>query len=115
MNYTKLAATALKLIKANGRAVTFYTPSTTGGYDVNGDPIAGTARVEKLGHGVKLNYKMQEYNASILKGDCYLLYSGEKPNIQMQIDLDGDTWQAVNVDPLEPDGTTLLYTVQLRR
>lgn len=115
MNYVKSAATALKLIKANGRAVTFYTTGTTGGYDINGDPIADSPGIQKAGYGVKLNYKTQEYNNFILRGDCYLLYSGEEPAIQMQIDLDGNTWQAVNIDPLEPDGTNLLYKVQLRR
>jgi len=115
MNYTKLAATALKLIKNAGRPVTFYTTGTTGGYDVNGDPIADSPGVTKGGYGVKLGYKTREYNEFILRGDSYLIYSGEKPEIQMLIDLDGTTWQVVNVDPLEPAGTNLLYKVQLRR
>lgn len=116
INYTGLAATAQKLIKNAGRAVQFYTPASGEVYDpISGTTSPGTPAVYIDGFGVKLSYKHFEFNELVQAGDAKLIYSGTKPSIGQYIDLDGETWRAQDVKPLEPAGTNLMYTVQLRR
>lgn len=116
MDYPQIATDALEAIKDAGRAVQFYTPASGDVYDpVTGTWSAGSAASTIDGYGVKLNYKSYEFNELVQSGDVKLLYSGEAPAIGQQIDLDSETWRVMNTNPLAPDGTILLYKVQLRR
>ncbi len=116
MNYTAIAKSAKVAIKDAGREVVFYTPASTGGYSDTGEPLADVARAESIGVGVKLGYRIAEIDGQAIQaGDARVLYSGVTPLVGMNVDLDGQTWQVVQSNPLNPAGIVLLYTVQIRR
>lgn len=115
--YLRYQATAKRLIKENGQSLTIYREETQGGVDPGTlEPTPGTPRVEIPGDGVKLNYKLREVdNENILRGDCKLLWNGSRPERDMLVDIDGETWSIVDVDPLQPAGVEVMFTLQLRR
>lgn len=115
--YLRFQATAKRLIKENGQPLVIYREETQAGTDpATLEPIPGTPRVEIPGDGVKLNYKLREIDGdNILKSDCKLLWNGSKPERDMLVDIDGETWSIVDIDPIQPAGVEVMFTLQLRR
>jgi hypothetical protein len=115
--YEKQAQAAQRAIEKNGSPVTFYTEAVAGGVDPNtGMPTTGTPRVEKTGNGLVFGYKAGEIDGvSIQKQDAYVLYVGEKPELDMYFDQgNGKKWQVKYVDVLAPTSVNILYKVQVR-
>ncbi len=115
--YEPQAASARKAIAKNGYQVTFYKEGVAAGVDpATGIPTAGAARVERVGDGLVFGYKSNDIDGvSIQKQDAYVLYVGEKPDLNMYFQqANGKLWQVKSVDTLAPTVSNILYKVQVR-
>lgn len=116
--YSKLAATATRLIKKFGAPVTL--PRETGG---SSDPVTGeeTAGVDATvtTTGVMLNYDAKLIDGvNILASDRVLVLTNEQ---EITIDdtpifgSESDPWTIVGINEKSPVGTALVYFVQVRK
>lgn len=115
--YEPQAQAAQKAIAKNGYPVTFYKEGVSAGVDpATGIPTTGTARVERAGDGLVFGYKSSEIDGvSIQKQDAYVLYFGEKPDLDMFFQqANGKLWQVKSVDTLAPTFSNILFKVQVR-
>ena len=111
--YQRQAALAAKLIKDKGTPVTFYKTGATVS-DPFGNETTGPT-VTATGDGLLLRYKAHDIdNTNIQTQDAYVLYSGERPTNDMNIDHGGRTWAVVTSEPLQPTSVVILYKVQVR-
>ena len=111
VNYTKLRATAQRLLASNGKAITMVR-TIDGAYDpATGSTGATTINVS--GVGVLLKYSNKEIDGTtILGSDRKLIYSGD----ELQVDDQYINERVVSVMPLDPDETgAIIYTCQLRK
>lgn len=126
-NYNEAAVDALELIAEFGQAITLTKQGNeSGGFDpVTGDVIAAQPSVTVSGAGVLVNYKTDELGISsfkseeaennILAGDAKILCSlTGTPEINMTLPFNGKTWRVVNISTLQPSGTVVMYTLQVR-
>jgi len=116
-NYTKSAATAKKLLTNFGQDLTFTKASVSGGQDQFGNPLPGTTELTVTGKGVALEYKRAEIDGTnIVMGDQKLILeaTADAPEIEMTVPIQGKTFRVMDVMPLEPAGTTVIYTLQVR-
>jgi hypothetical protein len=111
--YQRQAALAARLIKDKGAPVTFYKTGATV-TDPFGNETTGPT-VTATGDGLLLRYKAHDIdNTNIQTQDAYVLYSGERPTNDMNIDHGGRTWAVVTSEPLQPTSVVILYKVQVR-
>jgi hypothetical protein len=111
--YQRQAALAAKLIKDKGAPVTFYKTGATVTDPFGNETTEPT--VTAVGDGLLLRYKANDIdNTNIQTQDAYVLYSGERPTNDMNIDHGGRTWVVKNSEPLQPTSTVILYKVQVR-
>lgn len=118
-DYNEAAADAYLLIGGEfGQAITLTKQGNeSGGFDpVTGDVIAAQSNVSVSGVGVLINYKTDEIdNGNILAGDAKILCSlTGTPEINMTVPFNGKTWRVVNITTLQPSGTVVMYTLQVR-
>ena len=116
MDYQRTAATAERLIKDAGQALTL-TREVAGGYDP--DIGATHTTVTASGDGVLLNYSAHNIDGTLIEvGDCKLFIG---PSLSVQpiagdlIAVGGESWRVVASRPLSPGGTVLLHECQVRR
>ena len=117
-NYNEAAADALELISEFGQAITLTKQGNeSGGFDpVTGDVIAAQPNVTVNGVGVLINYKTNEIdNTNILAGDAKIICSlTGSPEINMTLSFNGKIWRVINITTLQPSGTVVMYTLQVR-
>ena len=116
-DYATSAATARRLLARFGQSVTLSLPDTVedGPPGVEGTTVAGRS---VTGAGVKLDYDNREVDGTvILSGDVKVLLEATNgdPEVGMTATLSGKTYRVEHWQPLEPAGTTVMHTLQMRR
>lgn len=115
INYLRLAATATRLIKANGKPATI-SRTTDGAYD----PISGTTTsttTTSSSYAVQTEYASSDIDGTlILQGDAKFMCI---PGIEIlkgdTLTCDTGTWRVIDVKAKNPGGTVLDYEAQGRR
>lgn len=133
INYVKLAATALKLINANGRSVSLSVSSRTPtdptmpwrGTDGTATTITVKAVIypfdfaEVASGGSKEAYSRDLIHDNVRRGDMQAIVAasaivGIDP-LKADYMLDGTiTWHVINVAAIQPGDTAVAYTFHLR-
>ncbi len=114
IDYSRMAATATRLIDKAGQAVTLKirTPGVID--EVTGE--GGDTFADTQAKGVKLNFKAAEIDGTvILVNDFILLVDGEQeltPGDKAV--MEGVTFEIINAWPLSPGGTRLITKAQCR-
>lgn len=115
--YARMQATANKLLKGKGQAVTI-THTTQGSYDPATGAITNTSSTQS-GYGATFEYSTQAVDGTlIVAGDKKLLLSAlnaagtilTAPSIGDTLSIGGTI---TSVKPLSPAGTTVLYECNL--
>ena len=115
INYLRMAATATRLIKANGKPIT-VNRTVDGEYDpISGDTSSTTSSNQS--YAVQTEYKSSEIDGTlILQGDAKFMCI---PTVEIRkgdsITCDTGTWRVVESKPKNPGGTVIDYEVQARR
>jgi hypothetical protein len=122
-DYTKPAATALKLLTKFGRSVTLrkqtagaYDPATSGATVTNTD-YTGTGALFDFNE--RILGTQFENGTSVQMGDKYLLLASSgitvAPVPNDLLIFGSDTWTVLNVKTIAPAGTAVLYELHLRK
>lgn len=117
INYTALQSTATNLLTDNGQAVTF---SYTSGAVINpatGEVTDAGSVTNVAGYGVAVAYKTAEIDGqSVLASDLKLIANNvaTAPAVGWTVSVNSRTWRVMNVQPLNPAGTNIMYICQLR-
>jgi hypothetical protein len=117
INYTALQSTASRLLQDNGQAITF---SYKTGEVIN--PATGTVTTPASdetvdGFGVAVNYKNAEIDGqTVLESDLKLLANNlaTAPEVNWKVAVNGETWRVMQVMPINPAGTNVMYILQIR-
>ena len=117
INYTALQSTATRLLQSNGQSVTFRYET---GEVIN--PATGTvttpASEETVpGFGVAINYKNAEIDGqTVLASDLKLLVSNlaTAPEVNWKVTVNSKAWRVMQVMPINPAGTNVMYILQIR-
>ncbi len=123
VDYTRMTATAKRLIEKNGRTVTLRHKVEA---DADGDrPWAETTgkSVEADAVGVFLDYTLAEIDGELIRrGDQKVLFAATSEELEGthvedfdEVDDGGVIWKIQGVEPLCPGDTCLMYTMQVRR
>jgi len=114
--YNEMAELAEELIGDFGRPVTLVKAGQEAGFDQYGNAVGATPDVSVTGLGCSLDYKIGEIDGSVIQmGDAKMLYKGETPLINMTVTLEGVKWRIVALNPLNPAGILVMYSLQLRK
>lgn len=115
-DYTKPAATALKLLTKFGKTVTL---ARTTGNSI--DPITGIA-IDGTDASVTTTGLIKNYadgvidGARILSGDKELVLSNEQvPTLTDQVTIDSQTWSIVAIKTISPADAVVCYFCQVRK
>lgn len=114
-DYSGLLATANRLISEFGKSATLIKPGTPTGPDY--DPQPGTP-VESSITLVEVDWKQMYRSETLVQtGDKFWLVSaeGSEPTLEDKISLDSIEYQLVNIEPLKPGPTLMMYTCHGRR
>lgn len=136
MNYASLAASATRAIQKYGRAVTLSRRGTAALYTYAFDPVLGDTwtliaephtvvytdpgevALTFTGHAVEHPYEQNERDGTLVMAQDrrYLLEAaiGTTPLLSDRLIVGSDNLAIVNIEPLSPGGTVLLYEVQCR-
>lgn len=112
-DYSGLKATAERLIARFGQSATLVK-TTTSGPDY--DPTTTTSESDIT--LVETDYSMTNRNETLVQaGDKIWIVStdGLEPKLEDKIKLGGVTYYPQDVQPLNPGGTTLMFTVHARK
>lgn len=117
INYSNLQTKATALLQNNGQSITF---SYTSGAVI--DPATGTVTsagtvTNVSGYGVASNYRNAEIDGeSILASDVRLIASNvaTEPEPDWTVIVNSRTWRVMDVQPINPAGTNIIYICQLR-
>lgn len=120
-NYSRPAATALRLIAKYGRTIQ-HQRITEGAYNPETGTDTGTT-VSTNVKGADFDFKLQSAGQSnitdslIQAGDRYVLIGAEVAAIDTsdKLVIDGVTWNIVSVKKLAPAGVVVLWTVHVRK
>ena len=117
INYAALESTATRLLRDNGQAIvfTFETGEVI-------DPATGTVTTPASestvnGYGVATNFKNAEIDGqSVLASDLKLLASNisTAPTVGAKVSVNGKTWRIMQVMPINPANTNVMYICQIR-
>lgn len=114
-NYANLQATAERLIERFGKPATLIQYAAGDG----GDPWdPGGTVTESTITLVETSYSMTNRDDSLIQqGDkiWFVSTAGESPAKPDEIRLDGQTYQLIDVQPLNPGGTDLMFEIHARR
>lgn len=115
--YARLEATARRLIKDKGLAAALLRAGTPTG--PAHDPQPG-ADVRTGCYLVETGYSLTDRDATLVEqGDKLGLIStelgGYVPEKTDRLEIDGEEYHLVDIKPLAPGGTTLLYEFHARR
>jgi hypothetical protein len=113
-----LAATASKLLAANGEAVTItFAPSTPAF-----DPVTGAAQTPSVpqtitGNGYPAGYVGSEIDGEVIKaGDIKLILEkvSTRPEVNANATIDSKTYRIMDVQFIRRSGADIIYLCQLR-
>ena len=113
INYTKLAATANRLLGLNGKSVTIVR-TAKGTYDPAAGETTGDTNQNIVGNAVFVNFKNSEIDGkNILSSDKKMIFSG----VELLVDDRYLTGRVHAVTPIDPDesGDLSIYICQLRK
>ena len=115
-DYSKAAATALKLLTKFGMTITFVRTTGNSVDPITGVVTAGTdASVTTTGLLRKYPDNMID-GTRILASDRELILSDEQePLPSDKPTINGEDWIIENIGTLSPAGTVVIYTCQVRR
>lgn len=113
--YDSLRAVALKLIGEKGREVTLRSRSS-GAYDASTGSASATY-TDTVMSAVVSNYPMRNIDGTrVQQGDLkIMLVSDVAPHVGDGLLIGGVEHEVLDVRELNPGGTTLTYTMQVRR
>ncbi|MDB5490357.1 MAG: hypothetical protein JWO78_206 [Micavibrio sp.] len=117
--YDGATAQALKAITAKGRTISLIY-SSVGSYDPENNQMVEGAEVLMTTKGLLTQFRTNQIDGEIIQAsDMRILIAAKglslKPDNTMKV-LDGDeVYQIINVTPLQPGDTAILYTVQARK
>jgi hypothetical protein len=118
MTYERQIATAKRLIQKFGRSCTIVTV-TEGTADATKPWRGGTAtQSSESSYGVMLDYKAEHIDGTrIQQGDkkVFVQQTTTPPKPQGLVKFDSDVWKIVNVETLAPNGTPIMYVLQVRQ
>lgn len=119
-NYSKSAATALRLLTKFGRDAT-VRKVTEGTYDTSTGTVTNTTtdttvKCVDLDFSEKTN-GTKYFTENVQANDRYALLSAGVDSIDVSdlLIIGGVTWNVINVKTLAPAGTNILFTVHLRK
>lgn len=108
--------TAERLIRENGKVAYVVVPGAPFGDPWNPQPGEPT---EEAVYFVETGYKIDDRNQTLIQqGDKLGIVSTETgvvPEKDRAIKIDGTTYQMIDVQPLNPGGTVMLYEIHARR
>lgn len=113
INYTALAATALRLITEFGRDLTF-TKDTEGAYN----PATGKYATTSATYTKKVavtQYKATEYNDIIQKGDLKLVAESYAYAMSDTVSIDSEVYRIIDIKQLKPAATEVAVIMQVRK
>lgn len=114
--YDNMATTALKLLTSKGQTVTFSREVSSGF-----DPALGidtTSTTTFTGKAAHLNYKNSEIDGTqVIKGDSRLILEATAtvPLVSDTVTVDSIVWRVMDVEPVSPAGTVVIYKIQVRK
>lgn len=110
-DYSNLKATADRLIARFGKPATLIS-FTSSGPDF--DPVI--TETETAITLVETGYSLTNRNESLVQaGDkIWLVQAAAAPSLSDKIELDGTRYNMVDIQPVAPGATTLLFEVQAR-
>ena len=116
-NYAQLTATATRLLTKFGEDTTI---TRLGGatFSPQLGSYSGGTTTTLAGQGVRLNYTSSEIDGEIIRrDDARLYFSGDVglPRTDDDCLFDAEHYRVMNVKALSPDGTDVMYELQLRR
>ena len=117
VNYTALEGTATRLLRDNGQAITFTYETGEIINPATGVVTTPATQSTVSGHGVATNYKNAEIDGqSVLASDLKLLASNvaTEPKANWKVGVNGKTWRVMQVMPINPAGTNVMYICQIR-
>lgn len=116
MNPAALAKKADKQFRKNGQAMTFIQENES----EQPNPDTGQPEVETLPtefYGLWDTISLQEIGTLIQVGDAVIWAGGlaiPKPDNTDWIDVDGEAWNIVNVEPTKPGSIPIVYKIYVR-
>jgi len=115
--YGSLIALALDLLGRKGQPITITTV-TTGAYSPSTGGVSSTETVQ-TGVGVPIAYKASEIDGTnIRRGDVKVIVAGSgitEPKVNGQVSFIGFTGTIKNVEVVAPEGTPIVYKLQVRK
>lgn len=114
--YSNMAATALRLLTKFGQTVVFTRP-TGDTFDPSLGSYSGGTTTTITGKGAAFDYKNSEIDGTIVqKGDVRVIFEASTvaPAQNDNCALDSINYRVMDVKPLSPGGTDVIFTVQLR-
>lgn len=119
MDYSSLAASALRQIADSGREVTLRRV-TAGTYHPDADAFSGDDEEDEDIDAVITDYHDRQIDGEIiLRGDRKVLIAGSaltSPPTKGDVMEDGDDeYRIVNIETVKPGDTVLLYKLQVRK
>lgn len=117
-NYSRIAATALKLIADFGQVVTI-TSRAQGAYTASTSSYAVTETTQTT-RGVIDQYKAREIDGTLVQvGDSKLIVAAQgltAPTINNTVTLANSSKLTIkSIDPISPAGIPIIYICQVRR
>jgi len=113
-----LAATASKLLAANGEGVTITFPPSTPAFDpVTGAPQTPSAPQTVTGNGYPAGYTGSEIDGEAIKaGDIKLILEkvSVRPEVNATATIDSKTYRIMDVQFIRRSGADIIYICQLR-
>lgn len=114
--YSDMQATASSLLTTYGQNLTF-TRETPGVFDPETGTVGTPTETSYTGYGVVLNIKNMEIDGErILQGDRMITLQNVStvPKINDTVPIGSDTYTVLEVKPMNPAGTNLVYKLQIR-
>lgn len=121
VDYVRLETTAKRLIAANGKAVTIIRPGADTGPEWDPQPGVDTnhaAVMVETGYSLTYYSPVNRSDGLVQAGDKLGLISTSvdiTPALSDSIQIDGETYGFVDIQPLNPGGTTLLFQIIARK
>mgnify|MGYP000848964766 FL=1 len=115
--YGSFVALALDLLGRKGQPITITTV-TTGAYSPSTGGVSSTETVQ-TGVGVPVGYKASEIDGTNIKrGDVKVIVAASgltEPKVNGQVSFIGFAGTIKNVEIVAPDGTPIVYKLQVRK
>lgn len=114
--YSGLVTVAQRLLISKGKLLTF-SRETSSAFD----PILGHNTVSVstyTGNGAAFDYNHREIDGEIIqRGDIRLILEATTtaPTINDSVTIDSDVYRVMEVRPISPAGTVVVYEIQLRK